>query len=381
MPRNLIVCSDGTSNTKKTRTNVWRFYQTLRKIPGNVCFYDEGVGSFAADISGKAFGEGVGQNIRDAYTFLVKRWKPGDRIFLFGFSRGAFTVRSLANFIDLVGLVSPTKKKIRVRVRKGPGSIKRDAQKIYIERAYELYEMNRKQAFEHRRDEAVEELGLRPCTVHCIGVWDTVGAIGLPTRSDDPRCHLEHRFHRTDLSPSVRYAYQALALDDERQVFWPNRFDAPKRPEQTVEEVWFAGMHSDVGGGYEDEKRMSNVALGWMASKMPPVLGLSRDSFSGEADPPGPMHDSRTGSAAAFTRRVRRPRPGAALHASVIDRIRGPLVQSNPAREPSGLYRPESLVRKQASAEASKFTPSWDSPPNFGLAKRFKIVDRGYRSR
>jgi uncharacterized protein (DUF2235 family) len=380
MPRNLIVCSDGTSNSKRTKTNVWRFHHALKPLYGKDCFYDRGVGSFAADITGKAFGTGVDQNLRECYEFLVRRWEPGDRIFLFGFSRGAFTVRSLANFIDLVGLVAPTKKKVSVRNRKGPGRIRKSLQKINVQRAYDLYRLSRKQVFEREITKARDEIGLRECPVYCIGVWDTVGAIGLPARRNDPKAHLKHRHHRTDLSPTVRYAFQALALDDERQVFWPDRFDAPGRPDQTVEEVWFAGMHSDVGGGYEKEKRMSNVALRWMASKMPATLGISRSTFPvQEADSKGPMHDSRTGAAKAYRRRVRRPRPGAKAHASVLDRIAGPLVAPSETREPRGVYRPRALVQKSDTRNASAFRPQWDSRPDFGLGEHFEIVDRNYR--
>lgn len=353
MPKNLIVCSDGTSNTKATNTNVRQFYDQLKNGTGNLCFYDEGVGSFGGDITGKAFGTGVSSNIRQCYDFLVRKWEPGDRIFLFGFSRGAFTVRSLANFVDLVGIVSPTKKKLRVRARKGPGHIRRSAQPIYIERAYALYEQSRKQHFASRLAAEREELGLRKANIHCMGVWDTVGAMGLPSKSSDPGAHLEHRHHRTELSPNVKFAYHALALDDERQVFWPDRFRGEKTDGQTAEEVWFAGMHSDVGGGYEKEKRMSNVALRWMASRMPRSLGLTRDSFpKDDADPLGPMHDSRIGAAATYTRRVRRPQPGDAIHQSVLDRIAGPLVKRNKTREPRGVYRPESLVQKNDTQTA-----------------------------
>lgn len=377
MPKNVIVCSDGTSNTKKTNTNVRRFYDVLKKIPGNSCFYDPGVGSFVSDVPGKAFGTGVGENIRDCYDFLVRKWEPGDRIFLFGFSRGAFTVRSLANFVDRVGLITPTKKKLRVRVRKGPGRIARPAQPIYVRRAYDLYQLSRKQVFSRELEKSREELGLRECNVHCIGVWDTVGAMGLPKRSNDPRSHLEHRHHTTAISPNVKLAFHALSLDDERQVFWPDRFRIEKRvPGQTVEEVWFAGMHSDVGGGYEKEKRMSNVSLRWMASRMPRVLGLRRDAFpAADADPLGPMHDSRTGAAGAYTRRVRRPQPGDSLHASVLARIAGPLVKPNATREPRGVYRPEALVQRRPTRSRSAFRPKWGSPPRFGLSPRFEIVD------
>ncbi len=106
-PKNIIVCSDGTSNTKRTNTNVYQFFKKLDGKPGNRCIYDAGVGSFFADISGKAFGMGVGENIRQSYEFLVDHYEPDDRIFLFGFSpRGS---RIHASVVDRIrGPFAPT---------------------------------------------------------------------------------------------------------------------------------------------------------------------------------------------------------------------------------------------------------------------------------
>jgi uncharacterized protein (DUF2235 family) len=178
----------------------------------------------------------------------------------------------------------------------------------------------------------------------------------------------------------VRYAYQALSLDDERRVFWPDLFrpdpsSAETAPRQKIEEVWFAGMHSDVGGGYPPErarvgKELSDIALRWMAKKMPRSLGLAPDALP-VGKPLGLMHDSREGNAAKiFTRRVRRPPLGAKLHASVVDRIQGPLDQKS--------YRPPSLKRAKTVAEPTPFTPSWSDGPDFSLEERYEIVDRRY---
>jgi hypothetical protein len=257
---------------------------------------------------------------------------------------------------------------------------------VHTDQAYDVYRTSQKEVFERNLAREKAKLGLRSCRIHCIGVWDTVGAVGLPSRSKDPSAHLEHRYHVTTLSPRVRHAYQALSLDDERQVFWPDRFDAEDIPNQTVEEVWFAGMHSDVGGGYaagrnQQGKQMSNVALRWMAKKMPAGLGLSAEDFPA-GDARGKMHDSRSTDTEKnlYRCRVRRPPAGSRIHASVIDRIQGPLPAATTCatREPGGCYRPQALVNLGNKADPVPFRPAWSAGPDFDVDERFQIVDRRY---
>jgi uncharacterized protein (DUF2235 family) len=378
--KNIVICSDGTSNTRRTRTHVWQFFNQLNKNPDNACFYDPGVGSFSLDVFGKAFGTGLSANILDCYDFLVSRYEPGDHVYCFGFSRGGYTVRSFANFVSLVGLVPRNER--RRRVGKGHNQRRKKIQRLDAEKAYKVYRANSSSEFAVLRDRLERNVGLRRCPVHCIGVWDTVGAMGLPSSKSDRKAQTRHRYHRMDLAPDLRHAYQALALDEERQVFWPHVFrdvpsDGPK-----VEQVWFPGMHSDVGGGYR-EKELANNALRWMAAKMPKSLGLDVGSLP-KGDARGLMHDSRVGGVGEkMKRRVRRPEPGSKIHQSVIDRLAGPIdaVNLSPTRESGGAYRPIALDWRPGKVVADGFKVDLASRRPYGIDEQYAIVDRAYKGR
>ena len=386
MSKNIVICVDGTNNDATTKTHVWKFYQALKKPEtGNACFYHKGLGTDWGDVFGLAFGTGIGAHILDCYDFLASKWEPGDKVYCFGFSRGAYTVRSFANFVTMVGLVQKNERKKKIKRKKGGGTRRVKMQEIDGAKAWKVYEINRQASFQARRDSVAERLSLRKCRIHCIGVWDTVGAIG-PKLSDTREEQTYHRYHRTDIAPDLRYAFQALSLDELRQTFWPHQFHYAERPAatgaQTVEEVWFSGMHSDVGGGYTDgqgAKTLSNVALHWMASKMPAGLGLRLpDTTKGHAL--GRMHDSGETTG----RRIRRPVPGAKIHQSVVDRITGPIPAGNaePKREPGGVYRPKAMNYKVGSkALPAGFKLNIDAGPDYGLSDVYKVVDRRYQNR
>jgi len=384
--KNIVICADGTSNDPKSKTHVWQLHRALGQ-PGlnNVCFYRTGLGTDFADFPGLAFGTGIDAHILDCYDFLASHWEPRDHVYCFGFSRGAYTVRSFANFVSMVGLVPKDEKKVTIRKKKGAGTRRVKRQQLDAAKAYGLYRINGQSVFQDRRDSLASEIGLRRCGVHCIGVFDTVGAVGVKL-GDSRKEQTFHRYHRTDLAPDLRYAFQALAIDDLRKTFWPHQFAYANRPEpsgpQTVEEVWFAGMHSDVGGGYTDgrgAKTLSNVALHWMASKLPASLGLKLpDSTKGDAL--GRMHDSgeMTG------RRLRRPPPGALIHQSLVDRIAGPIPPGNAERkrEPGGVYRPKALEYRRGSAAVPEgFKLDIEAGPDFGLDRIYRVVDKGYAAR
>lgn len=281
MGKNIVICADGTNNTPKNRTHVWQVHKALSDPRlGNRCFYRRGLGTDFGDFPGLAFGTGISAHILDCYDFLASNWEPGDKVYCFGFSRGAYTVRSFANFVSMVGLVKKNEKKKRIKKKKGAGYRRVKIQQIDAVKAFRIYEINRQSVFPARRDSLARSLGLRRCKIHCIGVWDTVGAVGVKL-GDTREEQTFHRYHRTDLAADLRYAFQALSIDEVRKTFWPHQFAYATRPThtgaQTVEEAWFPGMHSDVGGGYTDgrgAKALSNVALHWMAAKMPKGLGL-----------------------------------------------------------------------------------------------------------
>ena len=311
MAKRLIVCSDGTWNRPDQRsggairpTNVVKVWRAIERFAlgevRQVKFYDEGVGTegnFIQRLIGGASGRGLNKNILDGYRFLMHTYEPGDEIFLFGFSRGAYTVRSLAGMLRNSGLLH-----------------KSNAERLRA--AFDLY----------RREDAPPDSAVatsfRDAYAHevdikFLGVWDTVGALGIPPLGLGRFIGIlgrflnrRHEFHDVELSGSVKHGYHALAIDERRAPFEPAIWKpklpklkdgeqlaaATPKPGQVVEQVWFAGYHSDVGGGNEDAG-LSDLALKWMMEKAKPWLAFDEQYIKDEIDPKhaGPAHDSRTG--------------------------------------------------------------------------------------
>ena len=220
-----------------------------------VAYYQDGVGTGSSRIDklvGGAFGKGLSENIRACYRFLVEHYEPGDELHFFGFSRGAFTARST------VGLV------------RNAGILRRE-HRDQVDEAYELY----RDRSPDTHPNGAEAVAFRARHAHadvtpiaCLGVWDTVGSLGIPT--DGPLGRLtraRYSFHDVGLSGQVRNAFHALAIDERRKPFAPSLWavDTPA-DRQRVEQVWFAGSHSNVGGGYE-ECGPSDHALRWMLQR------------------------------------------------------------------------------------------------------------------
>jgi uncharacterized protein (DUF2235 family) len=284
--RKLIVCCDGTWNEpyqEGAPTNVVKMVRAIRPIDdagaAQLVYYHPGVGTgnIVDRFMGGTIGIGLSANVQSAYDFVTTNYVEGDKIFLFGFSRGAFTARSLAGLIGLIGLIG-----------------KRDmdlfpmAYEVYRSRAHRMA-LATGQADEYRKalraifpqpskqksiDRLVEALlHARPTQIFFIGVWDTVGALGIPFGPLRWIGRSQYGFHDTDLSERIRYAYHALAIDESRKNFTPTlwtrpkgRGTDPKMKKQTLEQVWFAGAHSNVGGGYAD-CGLSDVAFLWMVAK------------------------------------------------------------------------------------------------------------------
>jgi len=251
--KRIVVCCDGTWNKpdQPSPTNVVKVAITLKQTDAagteQLLFYDAGVGTGTFDhLRGGAFGVGLSQNIRQAYHFLVFNYQPGDELYLFGFSRGAYTVRSTAGLIRNSGLLK----------RQYLGK---------AEEAYQLYRRRDKDSEPAKKEatEFRENYSYQP-RLKFIGVWDTVGALGVPLRF----ANAFWKFHDVRLSRSVDYAYHALAIDERRKPFrptlWEQHPEAP--PSQVLEQVWFTGVHSNVGGGYP-ETNLSDIALLWMVGK------------------------------------------------------------------------------------------------------------------
>ncbi len=262
--KNIVICCDGTSNgPTRHRTNVFKLWLTLERSDRQVVFYDPGVGTLANPARlttlGKkisraidlATGTGLRQNVIEAYEFLMDFYEPSDQVYLFGFSRGAYTVRALAGMIEMCGLLSP-------------------GAKNFVPHLWHIYsnEERHRTSFEKRLKVGSEIRGLnQKPDIHLIGVWDTVSSWGfffnfrsLPyTRKFKRVAHIRH----------------AVAIDERRAAFRQNLFDPAGHPD--LHEVWFAGTHCDVGGGHpEEESGLAKIALEWMLGEAT-GLGLHVD--------------------------------------------------------------------------------------------------------
>lgn len=258
--RNLVLAFDGTWNTPDLNsadgdesTNVWRFVQAL--LPRNTegilqrSWYITGVGTDPFErLRGGILGEGLGDKIRQGYNILVKHYRPGDRVFLLGFSRGAYTARSLAGLIERLGLVNPL-------------------EPLLIETAYQLYRDGSR--FEQSQFKKRHSQNM---PIQAIAVWDTVGALGIPLGLFEPLNTLRYEFHHTRLGAGVRNAFQALAIDEHREDYAPTLWEPSRQTEQRIEQRWFVGSHSDVGGGYKDNP-LSQPSLSWIQRRLA-SLGL-----------------------------------------------------------------------------------------------------------
>lgn len=300
--KNIVICCDGTGNEYgRHNTNVVELYSVVNNGGKQIAFYDPGVGTGGWEydestgnlrsMSDQATGYGLMNNVMDAYRFLMTVYEPGDTLYLFGFSRGAFTVRSLAGMLHKVGLLHHAN-----------DNLLEYASKIYNTTA------NDEIAAGFMRTFAI------PCPVHFIGVWDTVESLVL---------NAGKKFHDATLHPEIKFGYQALSIDEVRKDFPPSLWNpANVTTGQTIEQVWFAGVHSDVGGWY-DERGLSNIALNWMIGKAT-ACGLKVDEqraarFHGNAN--DKIHQSYSGFWRIRGKRTRKIPEGSRIHRSVVDRM------------------------------------------------------------
>ena len=276
MNRKLAVLFDGTWNTIKDRTNVVRLSELLATGSDGgeqpKPFYDPGVGVHALDwLSGGVFGFGLSKNIRDGYGWLAENFRPGDELFLFGFSRGAYTARSLAGLIRKCGIL-------------------RVADKGLIQQAYDLY--RDKDIHPDNPEAAAFRASFAQETrIRFIGVWDTVGSLGIPA-TGVPFSRDYYQWHDTELSKIVDYAYHALAIDEHRKDFAPAVWTVRKPENVEVEQRWFVGAHSNVGGGYRNDP-LPKLALAWLQHKAKAAgLGFKADVVVSDQDPLADINDS-----------------------------------------------------------------------------------------
>ena len=335
MSKNIVICCDGTGNEIGTTiSNVLKLYRILQKTNDQRVYYNPGVGTIGQQnawqrfkqktnaVFGLATGYGLDNDVLSAYRFLGETYEEGDKVWLFGFSRGAYTVRVLAAFIHVIGLLprdqlnlatyafSAYKKSSGDSQRKPPsgGSPGNDAapQSTSLESAWDFSKV----------------AGGRPIRIEFIGVWDTVASVIVP-RQDTLLLDLQTlRFTRTN--SSVKIFRQAMSIDERRRMFRLNRwidpqvyrsnpFNASTEIAQDIRQVWFAGVHADIGGGYpETESGLSKYPLLWMVRQAEAAglltkqgminrLGLGQgrpdDKYPYVApNPDGQLHVSLTGS-------------------------------------------------------------------------------------
>jgi uncharacterized protein (DUF2235 family) len=253
VPKNIVFCADGTWNHPgetdddlPADTNVYKFFKALSQTAAQAPHYDDGVGSDGTPIDqllGGAIGAGLFRKVIDGYTVIARSYAEGDDIYLFGFSRGAYTARSVAGMIAICGLPAPEKFTDQA-----------------ISDAFEAYRagLDRKPLL----DRFTVQYDARDVKIAMLGVWDTVGSLGIPGDLFTGLDAKEYGFLDTNLHPDVQAAYQALSIDERRCEFVPTLWTAPNA-NQELEQIWFSGVHCDVGGGY-GETGLSDVAMAWM---------------------------------------------------------------------------------------------------------------------
>ncbi|WP_028866218.1 DUF2235 domain-containing protein [Psychromonas aquimarina] len=322
--RNLIVCCDGTWNDPNNEddnvpapTNVRKLFEAVdlkTSSPKQLSRYQAGVGTggLVDKVMGGIVGYGLSEDIRDCYQWLSDKYQAGDRIFLFGFSRGAFTARSLAGLIGKYGLIDFSLHQ-------------KDSRNQIVQQVY-------RDAY--RNDKALDgnvHFHENSKQIDFIGVWDTVGALGVP--DDKALLNIfdnskKYQFHDVTLGDHIINARHALALNEKRGSFTPTLWST-QRNDDTLKQIWFPGVHSDVGGGYK-EQGLSDGALKWMideacSENLPDGGGIKLQNAMIEQIKPDPMdieHDSHVGAMKALISAPRTipnlDRPGVPVHHSVM---------------------------------------------------------------
>jgi uncharacterized protein (DUF2235 family) len=252
MPKNIVICCDGTGNQfDESKSNVIKVYKTLICDDNQIAYYHPGVGTMGSrnalsrigklwtKVIGLAFGYGISDNVADAYQFLMRTYETGDKVYVFGFSRGAYTARALCGMLRIVGLLT----------RGNEGLI-----------PYAIRMMKAK-PINFRVAEDFKHTFSRVCKPHFVGVWDTVSSVGWVYNA------VTFPYTRATSNEDLNIVRHAVSIDERRAFFPSNSFGqpSPKNPLQDVMEVLFAGVHSDVGGSYpEKESQLSQIALRWM---------------------------------------------------------------------------------------------------------------------
>jgi uncharacterized protein (DUF2235 family) len=305
--KRLAIFLDGTWNTLNNNTNVWRLKSLSAETDDQCVYYSQGVGTRRGESArGGITGYGIDNEIIDAYTWLVQHFNDGDDIFIFGFSRGAYTARSLSGLISKCGIL-------------------RLGAPLSIEQLYDRYRLYDAPTIRfllasgRPKNASLEDQWLvkysQATKIKFIGVWDTVGSLGLPLGSVEAKVH-RYRFLDTHLRLDNESAFHALALDEHRKNFEPTFWTKTVKPDQAsaadrtidkVEQRWFIGAHANVGGGYASDP-LAQLPLKWLMGKGA-VAGLvfREEVVVDTAQATPPVTDSYRGFAHGFYRLVSHP--------------------------------------------------------------------------
>ena len=293
MAKNIVICCDGTGNEfGNANSNVVKLYRTLSlETEEQIGYYHPGIGTMGAPgaISalaqawtkfwGQAIGYGIMNNVSDAYGYLMNRYAPGDHVFLFGFSRGAYAVRAVAAMLHMFGLV-------------------RRGNEVLIPYVNKMFQKHHKSRDTFALAAEFKDTFSHECKPYFVGVWDTVSSVGWMY---DPLS-----LPYTAYDPDIAHGRHALSIDERRCFFRQNMW-VQRLATQDIRQVWFAGVHSDVGGSYpEPESGLAKIALKWMVEEATSVgllidreeydlvLGKTPGKFA-SPDPSATMHDSLQG--------------------------------------------------------------------------------------
>jgi uncharacterized protein (DUF2235 family) len=333
MGKRIVVCLDGTSNEVKAHavTNVFKIVELLdlSNPAEQIVYYGPGVGTMAApsawsglarrlsQAGGLALGHGMRQDIGEAYTYLMNTWQPGDKVFVFGFSRGAYTARAFCGMLQTIGLMRP-----------GSENLIPYALRIYARRAKDS-DLANPEGWD-RMERFAKGLSVRivgddvAFPIEYLGVFDTVKATSFIGR--------DIKWPYTRKLSNVGWVRHAVSIDEQRRPFAPYVVTFPEEgvTKPNMKEVWFAGIHSDVGGGFPDNPKLGNISMRWIvdgaiAQGMLVDQALYAEKYTlAETDAYAPVSRMNWKGQLAQTRPIGRPRSipdGATIHGSVKARI------------------------------------------------------------
>ncbi|KAF1986378.1 hypothetical protein K402DRAFT_332875 [Aulographum hederae CBS 113979] len=306
-PKKIVICCDGTWQNKdngwekdgifdftghpQIPSNVTRIARAL--LPENsaghpqIVYYQAGVGTgygLTNTLLGGATGAGLSENIREAYAFLADNYMDGDDLFFIGFSRGAYTARSIAGMVSSVGLLTKEAMAGFYDIFKDYENAGEKAYKPRYPKTHSEFKLERSSDEAHEylqayKAELLRNKLIRDVDIKAIGVWDTVGSLGIPVhplfqKTIGAASLSEYRFYNTGLDNNVHNAFHALALDETRASFTPTLWSLPPGCTTNLKQIWFPGAHSSVGGSYKDTS-IADLSLAWMMSQLRPWLDFS----------------------------------------------------------------------------------------------------------